>query len=504
MNSTVLNYIKSGCSALYIVSHEESRVEADIAETAKGHGYQFHTWSVTEGITSYDSAGNASSIGDSQDPTGMLDLFLKLPEKSVILARDFHAFLGGPRESANPMTVRRLRDVIAIGKQTQRVIVILGCRLHLPPELEKEITVIEFRLPDRAQLETVLRGIGKSAGLTIKGSDVDPLVDAASGMTTMEAEAAFALSFAETGAITPAIIQREKSSTVKKNGLLEIIESRTRLEDIGGLDNLKRDLHEKRNLFRKEAKDYGLPTPRGLLVVGQPGTGKSLTASATSNIFGLPLLRLEAGRLFGSLVGESESNWRSAFATVKAVSPCILWIDEVDGLFSGSGQSTDGGTTQRVLKAILQDMQFNGDNVFFMFTANDIDQLPDPLIDRLDVWSVDLPNTSERRDIWRIHITKRGRKAKGFDLDELAKATEGFSGRQIEQVWLKAMTLAFNDGGREPMMDDCKEAASRVTPTSKTMASQIEARRKRLEGRATPASTPETTVVKTTGRKLAS
>jgi SpoVK/Ycf46/Vps4 family AAA+-type ATPase len=214
---------------------------------------------------------------------------------------------------------------------------------------------------------------------------------------------------------------------------------------------------------------------------------------------------LEAGRLFGSLVGESESNWRRAFATVKAVSPCILWIDEVDGLFAGGkgSGSSDGGTTQRVLKAILQDMQLNGDGVFFVFTANDVDQLPDPLIDRLDVWSVDLPSQSERAEIWRIQIEKRGRKSSGFDLERLAQATDGFSGRQIEQVWVKAMTLGFNDGAREPKTADCMEAVSRVVPTSKTMSAQIEARRLRLAGKATPASAePDPPATKRGSRKL--
>ena len=151
----------------------------------------------------------------------------------------------------------------------------------------------------------------------------------------------------------------------------------------------------------------------------------------------------------------------------------------------------DSGTSQRVIKAVLQDMQFNGDGLFFMFTANDIDKLPDPLIDRLDVWSVDLPTTKEREDIWRIHIAKRGRKPKSFDLPELARVTDGFSGRQIEQVWIKAMAIAFM-AGREVKMADCTDAASRVTPTSKTMATVIEARRQRLAGKATPASEPET------------
>ena len=302
----------------------------------------------------------------------------------------------------------------------------------------------------------------------------------------------------------PEIVYREKAATVKRNGLLEIVENKISLDDIGGLENLKGDLREKSNLFSEEARKFGLPTPRGLLVVGQPGTGKSLTATATSDVFGIPLLKLEAGRIFGSLVGESERNWRTAFATARAVAPCILWIDEVDGLFSGGESSgrTDGGTTQRVIKAVLQDMQFNGEGIFFMFTANDVDNLPDPLVDRLDVWSVDLPTAKEREAIWSIHIAKRGRKPGKFNLGELARSTEGFSGRQIEQVWIKALTLAFNDDEREPGAKDVATAASRFVPTSVLMAVQIENRRKRLKDRSMPASVAENNKASTV-RKIA-
>lgn len=492
MNTAVLNYLKAGSSGIVIVSHEETRVENDVCATvgALGAPWKFYVWSVTAGIQLVDTGSGeiAETIGDTQDPNAALETFGKLESKSVMLLRDFHAFTG---KDANPMLVRRLRDSITLGKQSNRALIVVGCRLELPQEVEKEMSVIEFKLPDRAMLRQVLDGIAESAGIKV-GENVDLLIDAASGMTTTEAEGAFALSVAETKSLDVEVVQREKSLAVLKNGLLEIVPAKITLQDIGGLERLKLDLHEKRNLFTPAARKYGLPTPRGLLVVGQAGTGKSLTAQATAATFGLPLLRLEAGRLFGSLVGQSEANWRAAFATVKACSPCILWIDEVDGLFAGSGSgSTDGGTTQRVLKAILQDMQGNGDGVFFMFTANDIDNLPDPLIDRLDVWSVDLPTAKERAEIWRIHIAKRGRKSKAYDLPELARLTDGFSGRQIEQVWLKAMTLAFNDGVREPKMSDAQDAISRVTPTSKLMAEVIEARRKRLAGRAMPASESE-------------
>lgn len=499
----VTNYCKAGYSGLYIVSHEETRVQAEVKAACESIGYKLHCWTLTQGISVIDGAETAV-IPDTQDPVAAMDAFMSLPEKSLLLLLDFHAMFTDP----NPMLVRKVKDALAVGRANSKTLVLVGPVVKVPIEIEKLVTVIEFTLPDRETLDSILSSIADSAKVAVNGNR-DAILDAAAGLTTSEAEDAFALSVVEEHDFVPAVVFREKSNTVKKNGMLEILEPKTTLGDIGGLENLKDHLNSIKGLFGKAARDYGLPTPRGIITVGQPGTGKSLTATATAAVFGIPLLRLEAGRLFGSLVGQSESNWRTTFATARAMRPCILWIDEVDGLFSGmgsSGGSTDGGTTQRVLKAILQDMQMAGDGIFFMFTANDVDCLPDPLIDRLDVWSVDLPNAEERAAIWRIHIRKPrenspGRNPVKFDLGALATATDGFSGRQIEQVWLKAMTVAFN-AGRETKTDDALAVCKATVPTSKLMAEQIERRRKRLANRAQCA-TREPEKANTTGpRKI--
>lgn len=503
MKNTLANYVRAGYSGIYILSFEESRVEgilkqvADEVKTTEGEQFGLYGWSLTQGITDYREG---STIGDTEDPIAMLSEFNKLPDGSILAARDFHLHLA----ETNPFIFRKLKDVLAEAKAHNRVFVAMGCALKLPMELEKEMVVVEFALPDRAQLKGVLDGIAASAGTKLAKGAIEPLLDAASGLTTSEAENAFALSQVTHGSINPKAVYKEKCNVVKKNGLLEVVESKITLADIGGLEILKADLYAKRNLFTKEAREYGLPSPRPLFTIGQAGTGKSLTAQATGNIFGIPLLRLEAGKLFGSLVGQSEANWRNAFATAKAIAPCVLWIDEADGLFAGGASSgqTDGGTTARVIKAILQDLQFNCENIFCVFTANDIEGCPDPLIDRCDVWAVDLPNQSERESIVRIKIEQRGRKAAKFNVVEIAKATEGFSGRQIEQVWFKAMTVAFNDGSREATTADFLAIANGTVATSVTMAEVIERRRKRLINRAQNASAPET--VKAAGpRKIA-
>lgn len=507
MKTKLANHLKAGFAGLYIQSPENQRVEGEVAAAAAAAGFEMYTWTATRGVVHIKPGPppEATMLGQNPDLPPhyeALEKFDNLPkdQKAVLLLHDMHMFFAQP----DPIFIRKIKDSLLAGKMCNHSLIILGCVLTLPPELEKEITVIEFKLPDREQLLTIATNIAKSAGVVLNGG-TDALLDAASGLTCMEAEDAMALAVIETKDLTPAVVSRVKAETIRKNGILEIVERIVSMEDIGGLENLKADLHAKRNLFTKAALDYGLDSPRGILVCGQAGTGKSLTSAATKTIFNLPLIRLEAGRIFGGTVGESERNWRTAFATVKAIAPAILWIDEADSLFTGAESSgkSDGGTTARVIKQVLQDMQFNGAGIFFVFTANDIDAFPDPLIDRLDVWSVDLPNRTERAAIWSIHIAKRKRKPSDFSTDLFAVASEGFSGRQIEQVWLKAMTNAFNDGGREPTADDVLGVLGATVPTSKLMAEQIEKRRIRLQNRAQPASLQEKLPLITGGRKIA-
>lgn len=510
-NTTLRHYVKAGYSGLYITNHEELRVEETVASVAEELGYALYAWSLTDGLASTE---NHQHVEETQDPLAMLGAFDKLPEKTIVLARDFHPFLGnGEHSPANPLLVRKLKESLRLGAATSRVFIVSGCLLRLPPELEKHVTVIEFSLPDRATLRKVLDGILASSKTLLKPDALDAVLDSARGMTTTQAEDAFALSIAETGGVAPEIVAREKTQAVRKSGLLEVVESSATLDDIGGLENFKAHIALNRRLFTKAARDYGLPQPRPILVVGQPGTGKSLSATAMGTVLGVPLIRVDAGTLFGSLVGQTEANWRTVFATLKACAPCVAWMDEVDGAFAGSKSSgqTDGGTGARLCKAMLQDIP-RETGIAWFFTANDVDCLPDPLIDRLDVWSVDLPNKTERVAIWMIQIAKergsatRKRTAKklGVDVGRIADLSEGFSGRQIEQAVIDALRLAFNDGDREPTHDDFAAVICQMTPTSKLMAEAIEARRKRLANRARAASAPEGgTGAKPTGRKIA-
>jgi ATP-dependent 26S proteasome regulatory subunit len=483
MSSMILNYIRAGYPGLYVVSAEELRVEAEFKAIAERLGYSLHFWSVVDGLVDM----KAKTVKNANDPLEVLEAVASLPEKSVVLLKDFHLFLTDP----NPILLRKLKDTLLHTKLKQKLLVILGCRLCLPPELEHELTVVEFKLPGPVELRGVLGGIMESAG--IRSLDVDvrgKAVEAASGLTTIEAENAFALSVAESRSITPSIVAREKAKAVKKNGLLEIVEVNETLSSIGGLDLLKDWLLRRKDSFSQRAITYGLPSPKGLLIIGIPGTGKSLTAKATAAVFNVPLLKLDAGKLYGGIVGQSEANLRAVINTAEAIAPCCLWIDELEKGFAGSKSSgsTDGGTSARVFGSFLSWMQEKVKPVFIVATANDVSQLPPEMLrkGRFDeLFFVDLPDEREREAIWKIVVERRNRKALDFDLQQLAKISEGLTGAEIEAVFLEAMFAAFERGG-EPTEMDVAASMSSFVPLSKLMAEQIAALKQWSLGRARP------------------
>ena len=297
---------------------------------------------------------------------------------------------------------------------------------------------------------------------------------------------------------------QQAASEVKKGGLLEICSLAASLDDIGGLDVLKEWLLKRRHAFGQKAIEYGLPTPKGLLIIGIPGTGKSLTAKATAKVFGVPLLKLDAGRIFAGLVGQSESNLRSVIQTAEAIAPCCLWIDEVEKGFAGSKSSgaTDGGTSSRVFGSFISWMQEKKAPVFVVATANDVSQLPPEMLrkGRFDeLMFVDLPNQQEREAIWEIQIAKYGRDPKDFDLVQLSRATEGLTGSEIENAFVEALYLAFDAGEKEPTDLDIAGVLNEFVPLSRLMAEQITGLRNWAKGRARLATSM---VVEKRARKL--
>jgi hypothetical protein len=497
LGARIIHYVQAGYPGLYLVSPEEQRVEAELKSVTgqlnrdrkANEQYQLCYWSVVDGLVNMKT----NQVHNASDPLEMLQIMGEQPERTIVLLKDFHLFL----QDANPILVRKLKDVLLEAKTKQKTLIIVGCRLVLPPELEREITVVEFALPGKEALKSVLTGIMESAGIKdLAIEQQEKAIGAASGLTTIEAENAFALSFVETRTIEPLVVAREKAQAVKKSGLLEIIESRESLESIGGLDLMKDWLLKRRNAFTQRAVDYGLPPAKGLLIIGIAGTGKSLSAKVTAQVFGVPLLKLDAGRLYGGLVGQSEANLRSVIQTAEAIAPCCLWLDELEKGLAGSKSSgsTDGGTSAQVLGSMLSWMQEKTAPVFVVATANDVTQLPAELL-RAGRWDqmffVDLPNQQEREAIWNIQIRKHGRNSADFDTVQLARASDGLTGSEIEAVFVESLYTGF-DRNAEPTDLDIARVLTDFVPLSKTMAEQITGLRTWAKGRARLATTAVT------------
>jgi hypothetical protein len=495
LGSRILHYLQAGYPGLYLVSPEEQRVEAELKSVlqhfnqnrATDEQYQLSYWSVVDGLVNVKS----KQVHPCNDPLDVLQVIGEQPERSVFLLKDYHLFLQDP----NPIIIRKLKDVLLEAKTKQKTLILVGCRLVLPPELEREITVVEFALPGKEALRGVLQGIAESAGIqALSPEQQEQSIDAACGLTTIEAENAFALSYVQTRSIEASVVAREKAQAVKKSGLLEIIEARESLDSVGGLDVLKDWLLKRRHAFTQRAVAYGLPPAKGLLIIGIAGTGKSLTAKVAARVFGVPLLKLDAGRLYGGLVGQSEANLRLVIQTAEAIAPCCLWLDELEKGLAGSKSSgaTDGGTSARVLGSLLSWMQEKTAPVFVVATANDVSQLPPELL-RAGRWDqmffVDLPNLAEREAIWNIQIRKHGRNPADFDAVQLARASEGLTGSEIEAVFVESLYDAF-DRDTEPTDLDIARALTDFVPLSKTMAEQINALRTWATGRARCATSP--------------
>jgi SpoVK/Ycf46/Vps4 family AAA+-type ATPase len=486
---------KAGYPALYLNSSEDQRSLREIKEAADELGRGLYVWTLGKGLIKEGGKSNNKApavVADSELPPGALTAMSTLPEKSIFVLRLFHHFLEAPQIQS------LLIDLIPEFKLKAKMLIILTPVQKLPPELEKEFALVETALPDKTMLERVLTGIVVGSRLP---DDKKPseetkklLIDAAAGLTTPEADNAFALallrpSIQKTGKIwDPQVVLEEKMAALKKTGLLEYIPAGSvNMKSVGGMKALKRWVSLRKRAFTDEAKTFGLPAPKGILMVGPPGSGKSLGAKAVSNELNLPLIRCDFGKLLGSLVGQSESNMRKAIDVAEAASPCVLWIDEIEKALAGSsGGSHDSGVGARLLGYLLTWMQEKTSPVFVYATANDVTGLPPELLrkGRFDeMWSVLLPNEEERMEIFSIHLAKRGRdkligerskNKHAIDLAHFARDTAGFSGAEIEAAIIESLFLAF-DEKRDLTFLDLQNAVDSTMPLSKTMAAKIKA-----------------------------
>jgi ATP-dependent 26S proteasome regulatory subunit len=373
--------------------------------------------------------------------------------------------------------------------------------LAIPPELEKEISVLDLPLPTHQDLFQLLREIvgvvkrNERAKVELTREDVDQLLKAAQGLTLAEAESAFAKAIAHDGRLSRddvALVLEEKRQVIRKSGLLEYTPAEERLADVGGLAELKRWLDRRGAAFSEAARAFGLPEPKGLLLLGVQGCGKSLTAKAIAAQWRLPLLRLDMGRIFSSFIGSSEENLRRAIRVAESVAPVVLWVDEIEKGLSGAGGSSvsDGGVGARVFGGLLTWLQEKTAPVFVVATANRIEQLPPELLrkGRFDeIFFIDLPAAAERREILQIHLAKRRRDPAAFDLDGLAARTEGFSGAELEQAIVSALYDAFAEKA-ELGQAHVERAVAESLPLSITMREEIARVREWARTRTRPAS----------------
>jgi ATP-dependent 26S proteasome regulatory subunit len=478
---------------LYVVSWEEKRVEDALAAVAGRLGRTMHVWSVTQGmrppVSRQTGPAKPSALPGELEA---LALIHEAPEKTIFLLKDFHPYMRDYR------VIRLLRDLAIRLRGRSQTLILMGPILNLPADLEKDVSVLDFPLPGPEDIEKMLDKViaavkdNPSVSVEMEPLERELMIKSAQGLTSDEIEAVFARSLVEKKRFDLDAVLDEKKQIIRKSGLLEYYSPDANLKDVGGLELLKAWLARREKSFTDKAREFGIPAPKGILLLGVQGCGKSLTAKAVGAQWNLPLLKLDVGRIFGSLVGQSEENIRRAIKVAESVAPCILWADELEKGFagmSGSGVS-DSGTTARVFSTFLTWMQEKTAPVFLIATANDVTALPPEMLrkGRFDeIFFVDLPDGPEREQIFSIHLKKRKRDVAKFNLKALSKATDGYSGAEIEQIVIGALYIAF-DANRELMQKDLIAEAKSVVPLSVMMREEIEELRTWAEMRTRPAS----------------
>ncbi len=475
---------------IYLVTSEEERAEQTIATIAQSKPQRrVFVWTVTHGIVEYGQPRNITQH-NTVSPEAAIEWVTRQREPGLFVFKDLHPFYSAP-------VIRWLRDAIASFKGSQKTIILMSPVQEIPIELEKEIAVLDFPMPDMSELNQVLSNqLEQTRGRRITTEAREKLLKAALGLTRDEAEKVYRKAQVTAGRLTEEevdVVLSEKKQLIRRNGILEYLEEEGTIDDVGGSEDLKGWLTDRSSAFTERAREYGLPQPKGVLLLGVPGCGKSLIAKVTSRLWGLPLLRLDLGRVYdGSMVGRSEANLRNALKTAESISPAILFIDEMDKAFAGSAGSadSDGGTSSRIFGTFLTWMQEKKSPVFVLATANRVERLPGEFLrkGRFDeIFFVDLPNAEERKQIFMIHLTKRRKDISRFDVDQLANMSDGFSGAEIEQAVIAAMYDAFAQD-REFTQLDIIVAIKATFPISRTMMEQVAALRDWARQRARPAS----------------
>jgi len=474
--------ISAGVPAVAVTSHEWERISKEISTLAESRNIEYLTWDHADGLKM-----NGDILAVPNDPVNMLR---KITEEQ--LSDCIIHFINFNQALKHPTIQQMLRNLLGYCKTNGITLVFTSVSGDIPPELEKEIIVIDFELPDKEAIQNIISSLGDFEEFKLYPN----LLEAAVGLTLNEAENMVALALAKNGLqITPEVIsevKKQKAQILKKSGVLELIEPED-IPSIGGLDQLKMWMWERGKAFTPEAREFGLPYPKGCLVFGIPGTGKSLFAKAVAKQLGFPLLALQ--NVLDKYVGESEKRMKEALKFAEHMAPAVLWLDEVEKFFAGVGGNSDSGVSTRVFGQFLSWLQETTAPVFVVATANNIAALPPELLrkGRFDeIWFVDLPGQKEREEIFKIHISRKGRDINNFDIPRLANETAGYTGSEIEQIVISGLFRAFSRGV-DITTEILLEAAEETTPLSVTMKEEIEVMRGWGKSRARMASTSEPT-----------
>ena len=395
-------------------------------------------WKITEGL-----AGPGATDTKTRDPLHALDFVARYDKPALFLMLDFHIYFGGVTQHPDHTVLRKIRDLCGVLKRSAapKTVVFISPMLVLPPDIEKEVTLLHFALPTLEETTGLLQKMiaahqgAKRVQIDLPPQDAERLAKAALGLTLQEAENAFARAIVNDGRLDASdihVVLEEKRQNIQKTGILEFVQSDYSIADVGGLGNLKRWLEKRQNAWLEVAHEYGLSAPKGVLITGVPGCGKSLVAKTISAMWQLPMLRLDVGRIFSGLIGSSEENMRTAISTAEAMAPSILWIDEIEKGFGNAQGGGDSGTSSRVFGTFLTWMQEKNKPVFVVATSNNISALPAEMLrkGRFDeIFFVDLPTSMEREQIWTLHLQRRLSSPKlrnTFQLDANVIAHDGF------------------------------------------------------------------------------
>jgi hypothetical protein len=468
------NYLNASYPALYVQTHEEKRLLKDLVafvvdknskaatdenSELKDNAAKFslYTWNLSDGL--YDVLNRALVDPESAMPAE-LPRFIVSPKlrfkNTIFILNDFHLVID------KPLVLRRLRNIWDFLKARNSMVVFTGCKLVLPPEIEKEVQLLDYNLPAAEAIGERLNFIVDSANHSRSAENLPPLelpvevfenaVEAAKGMTFDEIENTFALSSTVAKGFNSKFVENvfdEKITQFKKNGLLTYIPSDISFDNVGGLSGLKSWLRGRKKAYSREAKEFGLPLPKGCLFCSVPGVGKTMLAKATAKEFDCPLFSFDIGTIFDSHVGNSERNMREAIKTIESIGKCVILIDEIEKSLSESAVSGRGdtGVSSRIYGTFLSWLNDRTNPAFIIATSNDHTILPAPLIrkGRLDqLFWIDLPSGREREEIFNVIIKKYGRSPKKFDVNTFAELALDFTGAEIEEVVKSGMFRAFD------------------------------------------------------------